>query len=59
MKIKAKKINLVIEGKKEDGYIVKLPPSQRPNDFYLSFDELHAFYKIAHQYFKSIKLHEK
>lgn len=59
MKIANKKMQIIIEGKREDGYIITLPPKQVPNDFSAEFDELHALYKILHQYFKSIKLHEK
>lgn len=54
-----KKINIKVEGNRADGYIITLPPKQVPNDFFLNFDEWHAFYKLSHQYFKSIKLHEK
>lgn len=59
MKAINKKINIKIEGKREDGYIITLPPKQVPNDFSAEFEELHALYKLLHQYFKSIKLHEK
>lgn len=54
-----KKLNIIIEGERKDGYVIKLPPRQVPHDFHLTFDEWYAFYKISHQYFKSIKLHEK
>lgn len=54
-----KKINIIIEGRREDGYIIKLPPRQVPHDFSMTFEEFYAWYKLAHQYFKSIKLHEK
>tara|TARA_R110000868_G_C10925066_1_gene765960 strand:+ start:2387 stop:2566 length:180 start_codon:yes stop_codon:yes gene_type:complete len=59
MKIQNKKTHIEIVGQKSEGYIVKLAPKQVPNDFYVEFEELHALYKLLHQYFKSIKLHEK
>lgn len=51
-----KKINIVIEGSRESGYTIKLPPKQIPNDFSMTFEEYYAWYKISHAYFKSIKM---
>jgi len=53
MKLKTKKTNLIIEGKKEDGYSITLPANQRPRDFHMSFDELLELYQILHKYFTS------
>lgn len=51
MKKQDKKLKIEINGKKEEGYIVKLPPTQRPNDFYVSADELYALYKLLKSYY--------
>lgn len=56
MKKTNKKINIIIEGTRQDGYTIKLPPIQTPNDFQMTFEEYYALYKLSHAYFKSIKM---
>jgi len=52
MKIQNKKVDILIEGKKEDGYTIRLAPKQQPHDFSLSADELEALYKLLKAYYE-------